>query len=253
MTISSTTRTAGPFTGNGVAYLFPFAFKVFAVGDLWVASALIATGVQTDLVLGTDYAVALNANQDSNPGGTVILTAGPLAVGYRLTVTSDLANLQPTEFLNQGGFYPEVLTASLDRATIQVQQLQDSVDLSLQFPITDPSTSNILPSAEVRAGMVLAFDVDGAPIAIAGIAGPAGPPGNGMFNLRGAWAAYTSYALGDLLTHGGASYTPTVAFTSGATFSATDLVLVASSVIVLVDGGTGLPATIAIVNGALVY
>jgi hypothetical protein len=177
MTISSTTRIAGPFTGNGVAYLFPFAFKVFAAGDLFVASALISTGVQTDLVLGTDYTVALNANQDANPGGTVILTAGPLAVGYRLTVTSDLQNLQPTEFINQGGFYPEVLTASLDRATIQIQQLQDSVDLSLQFPITDPATNNILPSAEERAGLILGFDVDGAPIAVAPLPGPAGPPG----------------------------------------------------------------------------
>ena len=163
MTISSTTRIAGPFTGNGVAYLFPFAFKVFTAADLFVATALIATGVQSTLALGTNYTVALNANQDSNPGGTVILTAGPLAVGYRLTISSDIANLQPTEYINQGGFYPEVLTTSLDRATIQIQQLQESADLSLQFPITDPLTNNVLPAAEERAGMLLGFDLAGAP------------------------------------------------------------------------------------------
>lgn len=173
MTISSTTRTAGPFTGNGATYIFPFAFKVFQAVDLYVASCVIATGVQSTLALNTDYTVSLNANQDSNPGGSVLLTA-PLAVGYRLTVSSDLENLQPTEFINQGGFYPEVLTASLDRATIQIQQLQESVDLSLQFPITDPSTNNILPAVEERAGLLLGFDGNGAPIAVAQTSGSGG-------------------------------------------------------------------------------
>jgi len=160
MTISSTTRTAGPFTGNGVAYLFPFAFKVFQVSDLYVASVLIATGVESTLALGAGYTVALNANQDSNPGGTVVLPL-PLAVGYRLVISSGVQNLQPTEYLNQGGFYPEVLTASLDRATILIQQLQAYVDLALQFPITDPPTNSTLPSAEERAGQLLSFDSSG--------------------------------------------------------------------------------------------
>lgn len=163
MTISSTTRTAGPFTGNGVAYLFPFAFKVFQVSDLYVASVLIATGVESVLELGPGYTVALNAAQDSNPGGTVILTAGPLAAGNRLIVTSDAGNLQPTEYLNQGGFYPEILTASLDRATILIQQLQEYISLALQFPVTDPPLNSVLPSAEVRAGSLLGFDLAGNP------------------------------------------------------------------------------------------
>jgi hypothetical protein len=161
MTISSTTRTAGPFTGNGVATLFPFAFKVFQAADLLVVNVLIATGIETTLVLTTNYTVALNANQDSNPGGTVTLTAGALAVGYRLIISSDILNLQQTELLNQGGFYPEVLTASLDRATILIQQLQEYIGLALQFPITDPPLNNLLPSAEVRAGQLLGFDTEG--------------------------------------------------------------------------------------------
>jgi hypothetical protein len=174
MTISSTTRTAGPFTGNGVAYIFPFAFKVFQVADLYAATVLIATGAESVLALGADYTVALNASQDSNPGGSVVLTAGPLAAGYRLVLSSDIGNLQPTEYLNQGGFYPEVLTASLDRATILVQQLQAYLDLALQFPITDPPTNNVLPAAEERAGLVLSFDENGAPVVSAGVPGPPG-------------------------------------------------------------------------------
>lgn len=167
MTISSTTRTAGPFTGNGTASVFPFTFKVFQASDLLVSSVVIATGVESTLTLTTDYTVALNANQDSNPGGAITLVAGVLAAGYRLIITSELANLQLTEFLNQGGFYPEVLTAALDRATILVQQLQALLDLALQFPTADPITNNVLPSAELRAGMLLGFDANGAPIVVA--------------------------------------------------------------------------------------
>lgn len=167
MAISSTTRTAGPFTGDGTASLFPFAFKVFQAADLYVGNVVIATGASTVLALNTDYTVALNANQDSNPGGTVTLTAGALATGNRLIVTSDIQNLQPTAYLSQGGFYPEVLTASLDRLTILVQQLQETLSLVMQFPITDPILNNVLPSAEDRAGMVLMFDADGNPALMA--------------------------------------------------------------------------------------
>jgi hypothetical protein len=176
MTISSTTRTAGPFTGNGVTTLFPFAFKVFQASDLLVASVVTETGVETTLGLGTGFNVQLNSNQDANPGGTVILPLA-LPVGQRLTVSSDVLNLQLTEFLNQGGFYPEVITTALDRLTILVQQLQEYVDLSVQFPITDPAENNVLPSAEQRAGMLLGFDETGAPIATPGVPGPTGPAG----------------------------------------------------------------------------
>ncbi len=44
---------------------------------------------------------------------------------------------QPTEFLNAGGFYPEVLTQSLDRLTILVQQLAAS---TAGLYLVDPST-----------------------------------------------------------------------------------------------------------------
>ena len=174
MTISSTTRTAGPFIGNGSASVFPFTFKVFQAADVSVTNILVATGLQTGLNLNTDYTVALNPNQDTNPGGSITLTAGALASGYNLAITSNVANLQPTELTNQGGFYPEVLTASLDRATIQIQQLQTETDLSLAYPITDPTVSSTLPAIAQRAGMLLGFDANGVPLAIAPTVGVIG-------------------------------------------------------------------------------
>lgn len=168
MTISSTTRIAGPFVGTGSASVFPFTFKVFAASDLDVIRLNSSTGVETTLVLTTDYTVTLNGNQNTNPGGSVTLVAGALASGFTLTITSDIANLQPTDLTNQGGFYPEVITDSLDRATIQIQQVADDLAGSIKAPISDGSLNMALPTAVQRASKFLFFDSNGLPAAAAG-------------------------------------------------------------------------------------
>ena len=174
MTISSTTRIAGPFVGNGTATVFPFTFKVFAAADLDVVRLNTSTGVETTLVLNSDYSVTLNGDQNSNPGGNVTLLAGALATGYTLVITSDIANLQPTDLTNQGGFYPEVITDALDRATIQIQQISDIGDRTLKIPITDGSLNMELPTAAQRANSFLSFDANGLPSVVT--AGSSGAP-----------------------------------------------------------------------------
>jgi hypothetical protein len=170
MTISSTTRIAGPFL-SGTA--LPFTFKVFASADLNVVRLNTSTGVETSLVLGSDYTVALNGNQNTNPGGTVNLTVAASATST-VTITSDIANLQPTDLTNQGGFYPEVITDSLDRATIQIQQMSEDVGRSLKGPISDGNLNMELPTAAQRANSFLAFDANGVPTAV--VSGSTGAP-----------------------------------------------------------------------------
>ena len=85
MTISSTLRKAGPFIGSGAAATFPFSFKVFTTSDLFVVKLTLATSTETDLALNTDYTATLNADQNSNPGGSITLTAGNLPAGVNLT------------------------------------------------------------------------------------------------------------------------------------------------------------------------
>lgn len=134
MTISSEVRKAGPFAGNDVATTFPFAFKVFTQADLLVVRAD-PSGDETVLAMGSDYTVALNPDQNESPGGSVTLNA-PLATGYVLAVTSQVGNLQPVDLTNQGGFYPNVINAALDRATIQIQQLAEEMSRAAKLPIT---------------------------------------------------------------------------------------------------------------------
>ncbi len=144
MTISSNIRKAGPFVGNGTASTFAFSFKVFQASDLEVVRLNVSTSVETILVINSNYTVSLNADQNSNPGGSITLTAGALAAGFNLVITSDIENLQPTDIVNQGGFYPDVIEDALDRATIQIQQLQEAVDRSAKLPITSSADADAL-------------------------------------------------------------------------------------------------------------
>lgn len=141
MTISSQTRKAGPFIGNGSTTAFPFTFKVFAVSDLVVTRADSA-GTETVLAVGTNYTVALNSNQNSNPGGTITLIGGALATGYRLVITSAVPNLQPVDITNNGGFYPKVINDALDRLTILSQQNSLDNSRSVKVPVTSDLTGD---------------------------------------------------------------------------------------------------------------
>lgn len=128
MTISNTSRTAGPFIGNGVTQSFPFYFKVFSRGDVLVATTVTATGVETILTLDTDYSVTLNSDQNSNPGGLITTTA-PVPVGSTLAATSNVPIVQALDLTNNGGFYPRVINDALDKIVVNVQQLAARVGL----------------------------------------------------------------------------------------------------------------------------
>lgn len=159
MTISTTTRKAGPFAGNGVTTVFPFVFKVLATADLRVIKTS-TLGVDTNLTLGVNYTVLLNADQDVSPGGTV--TYATLAIGEKLTIVSNQAITQPTDLTNGGGFYPDVIELALDRTVIEVQQVNDTLLRTMKFPASDSSALGTeLPTAANRALRALVFTADG--------------------------------------------------------------------------------------------
>jgi hypothetical protein len=143
MTVSSQLRTAGPFLGTGATSVFPFAFKVFQTSDVYAVQREPALGTETVLTLGVDYTVVLNVDQNVSPGGTLTLGA-PLASGYTLTLTSQIAYLQPVDITNLGGFYPTVINGALDRLTIFVQQLAAKLSRALTLPMS--TSTNVNPA-----------------------------------------------------------------------------------------------------------
>lgn len=150
MSISSTTRKAGPFTGNDSTTVFPFAFKVFQAADLRVVQ--LEDGEEDDLTLDSDYTVALNADQDASPGGNVTLSDA-LATGTTLVITSDIDALQPMELTNAGGFFPRVLNDSADRQVILVQQLGEKVSRTVMAPLDE--AGHTLPTRDELKGSFL--------------------------------------------------------------------------------------------------
>jgi hypothetical protein len=160
MTIQNTTiRKAGPSQGNGVTTVFPFTFKVFTATDILV-TYLDTSGVESALVLTTNYTVSLNADQNTSPGGSVTLLVA-LATATYITLTSRLANTQTLALTNSGGFYPESINNALDRTVIEIQQLAEQASRS----ITIPKSSTASPLLPIPTPLnVLAWNVNGTAI-----------------------------------------------------------------------------------------
>jgi hypothetical protein len=98
MTISSTNRIAGPYAGDGSTATFPFTFKAFATSDITCRDP------QRDdrrsrlvLTLNSDFSATLDADQDSNPGGSITLLAGNLATGMTLSITTGMPEVQSSQ------------------------------------------------------------------------------------------------------------------------------------------------------------
>lgn len=153
MTISSSSRRAGPYTSTGTGP-FSFSFKVFEEADIRVVQA--DSDSEADLVLTTDYTVSLNADQNANPGGTITLVVAQVS-GQSTTIIGGMESTQETDIQNAGGFYPEVIENAIDKATILIQQLEEESDRSLLLPVSVSGVSSTLPVPE--ASKLLGWNV----------------------------------------------------------------------------------------------
>ena len=116
MTVATSTNRVD-YTGNGSTTVFPFTFRIFAATDLVVTSATPA-GVETQLVLNTDYTVS---GAGSYNGGSVTLS-GALASGHTITIQRVLDITQETDLRNQGAFFAETHEDVFDRLVMVSQQ-----------------------------------------------------------------------------------------------------------------------------------
>lgn len=148
MTVSATTRKAGPYTGNGVATSFSFAFKVFATTDVQVVKAS-TSGVESTLVLNSDYSVTLNADQNASPGGSIAypLSGSPLAAGEKLAIVGSLDYSQTTTLPSGGAYSASVVERALDRLAILAQQILEIASRGVRLATTAATNvSASLPS-----------------------------------------------------------------------------------------------------------
>lgn len=169
MTISSTASKALGL-GNGVTTAFTYAFKIPDANSIRVTYTNLA-GTQTVLAPGA-YTVS---GLGTEAGGTVTypLSGSPIAIGTTLLIERVVPMTQVTSLENQGGYYPRVVEAALDRLEMQIQQLANggsNYALALKFPSQDISPVTTMSVASTRAGKYLGFDASGNPLFVPGTA-----------------------------------------------------------------------------------
>jgi hypothetical protein len=154
MTVQNTNRR-NDYTGNGATDTYDYTFRIFDDADLLV-TVRDTDDIETVLALGDDYTVT---GAGDAGGGSITLTAGNLADGYKLTLRLNVAMLQETDYRNQGAFFAETVETALDRVTMISLRQQDEIDRSLKLPETVVGVSTSLP---VPAALkVLRWNSDG--------------------------------------------------------------------------------------------
>ena len=197
--VPNTTRRAGPFVGNGVTVTFAFTFKVTAKSDLRVVK--LVSGVQSDLVLDSDYTVALNADQEASPGGSITTTVIYTAT-TTLTILSNLPTTQTADLPNLGAFYPTVVEDALDRAIMLIGQLQEVLTRTITLQASTSGVAVELPTPS--ANLAIGWNSTGTALANIASLGALTVTGfgNTLINAANAAAARTilsSTAVGDAL------------------------------------------------------
>jgi hypothetical protein len=110
-------------------------------------------------------------------------------------------------------------SAKAEQVNSELQGVQsgfDGVNVDIVRALKAPSGETLadMPNAAARAGLWLRFDTNGNPEVV-----------TTPLNVRGNWVANTAYGVGDAYnsTPNGTLYYVNTAYTSGATFGATDL------------------------------
>jgi len=172
MTVSNETmRTSA--VGTGVtAQEVPFTFPILVSSDLDVTARVTATGVETTLVLDTDYTVDI----DDDGTGTVTIIGDAtgndnVAVTSTIWVARDTPKTQTLDLTQGGAFNAENVEDAFDRATKQIIENTDNVTRSLRAPATDATSLDMeLPNSIDRASQYLAFSATGEPTVVASVA-----------------------------------------------------------------------------------
>lgn len=162
MALSSTTSRVS-YLGDGATASFPVPFR-FVQNSHITAKLRRSDATEVDWVEGTHY--TLTGAGDA-AGGTLTVSASPTdytpASGETLVIRRVVPLSQTSSFPLGGPFPSTSAESAFDVAAMRDQQLQEQVDRTLRFPVTDTVPLPELPSFSTRANKVLAFDSSGDP------------------------------------------------------------------------------------------
>lgn len=159
MTVNTANITSGPYLGNDIVDTFDYTFRIEDKTQVTVYETN-ALGVQTTLIVDTDYTVT---GIGVDAGGQITRVAGALPTGYTWYIRSNYSATQLTAFASQGGFFPDVHEDAFDKLTFLIQQLLDgeSRTFKLASSIDIDGTFTLSEDAASRAGKIAGFDTSG--------------------------------------------------------------------------------------------
>ncbi|MGA7328604.1 MAG: hypothetical protein WBX25_29970 [Rhodomicrobium sp.] len=169
--------------GNGVQTAFNYTFYVPGSTASDQTNFQITTtdnlGNQT-VLSNSQYVVSNNYQFGATPGGTLTYNplSGPLPTGWTITIARILPYTQAVSISNQGNFYPQITESMGDVLCMEIQQISEQYNRTLQAPISDVSAPSPLPASAARANKVLGFDNSGNPVAVSSL--PAGTVSSAM-------------------------------------------------------------------------
>jgi hypothetical protein len=172
MSLTSTTPRA-IFAGNDVATSFAFSFKVESAAEV---APYFKDGTALPALLESNFSVALNADQDADPGGTVTYpTSGsPLATGDKLILLRSTDQTQELDLATLAGLEADDLELGYDKLTAIIQEMREELDRAVIFPSDESPTladrTGYLDDAETAATEAAASAVTAAAQAVAAAA-----------------------------------------------------------------------------------
>jgi hypothetical protein len=118
---------------NGVAVEFPFTFPILDPADV-VVTLYDPDGAATLQVQNTDYTIT-----EAGVGGAVVFGEAPLDE-WEVRIERVMSVVQPTDFRNQGRFFPDAHERAFDRIAMLVQQARQSAGDAMNIVDGDPDS-----------------------------------------------------------------------------------------------------------------
>lgn len=164
MTITATASEIA-YQGDAVTVAFAIPFPFDTSADIKVVTTV---EDEEPEVLSTGFSIS----GGSGSTGTCTFDVAPDA-DVTVTILDDPELTQTSDYASNDAFPAEAHESALDRSTRQIKRLHQVMGRSIRVADGDPSGGDdlLLPIASVRAGMYIAFDVDGNPVASAGTGG----------------------------------------------------------------------------------
>lgn len=154
MTVESEVKRSD-YAGDGTTVDFATGFRFLEDGDLKVIKTVVATGIETELDIISDYTVT-GAGDDM--GGTVTTLVAPLST-EKLSILRNVPLTQGTDYVENDEFPAESHERALDKLTMIVQQIQEQLDRTLKQTESQEGAGLTVPPSQ--EGKFLQWDDDG--------------------------------------------------------------------------------------------